>query len=127
VFFDRIYLRVAFRIRLHIDDIDALYAIQKNLGIGSVTSHTTGSSCIYTVYSVSEILRVLIPIFDTIPLRTTKMFDYLDFKEIVLLLNSLPSTQVKDKNLERAQTIIKGMNSSRVKFNTLTTNPIDPF
>lgn len=38
VFIDRQYLRVIFRIRLHIDDIAILYKIKDFLGVGNVTS-----------------------------------------------------------------------------------------
>lgn len=36
VLFDRYYLRLMFRIRLHIDDIAVLYTIQSFLGVGIV-------------------------------------------------------------------------------------------
>jgi hypothetical protein len=47
VFFDRHYIRVLFRIVLHVDDIQTLYKIQNFLGIGNVK--TSGYSCTYSI------------------------------------------------------------------------------
>lgn len=84
VILDRQYLRVMFRIILHIDDIAVLYKIQDFLGAGSVTIR--GSSCLYVINDVKTLLNVLFPILDEYKLYTTKWLDYLDFKNVVLFL-----------------------------------------
>ena len=90
VFFDRQYLRVLFRINLHIDDIEVLYAISKYLGVGTVRTQST--SAVYSIGKVQDLLTVLIPLLDMYSLRTTKYLDYIDFKKILHLLSSPPAS-----------------------------------
>ena len=53
VFLDRNYLRVMFRIRLHIDDINVLYKIKKFLGVGSVKIDKT--SCLFIITNKKDL------------------------------------------------------------------------
>jgi len=50
VFLDRHYLRVVFRINLHIDDIAVLYRIKEFLGVGTV--RISQNSCVYSIGNV---------------------------------------------------------------------------
>lgn len=59
VYLDRGYLRVMFRIRLHIDDIQILYNIRDFLGVGRVKS--CGSNCVFIISDLDELSIVLIP------------------------------------------------------------------
>ena len=79
VFFDRQYLSVLFRINLHVDDIEVLYAISKYLGVGSV--RVQSSYGVYSIGKVKDLITVLIPLLDKHSLRTTKYLDYIDFKK----------------------------------------------
>jgi hypothetical protein len=81
VFIDRNYLRAAFRIRLHIDDIATLYKIKEILGVGNVTIQ--GSNCLYTIGDLYSLKTVLLPLLDEYNLLTSKWLDYLDFKSVV--------------------------------------------
>jgi hypothetical protein len=56
VFLDRHYLRVVFRINLHIDDIDILYRVKEFLGVGTVIS--SQNSCVYSIGKVNDLLTV---------------------------------------------------------------------
>jgi len=123
VFFDRVYLRVAFRINLHHDDVEVLYKIKEYLGAGSVEKHTNSS--VFVIRNVKVLLDTLVPILATNPLHTVKYFDYLDFKRVLLLLNSANSTVFTGVNRELVLEIIKGMNRGRVKFN-MESQPIKP-
>jgi len=123
VFFDRNYLRVAYRITLHIDDVNVLYKIQEFLGAGFVEKHT--NSCVFVLRNVNTLLIKLVPIFENYPLRTIKQLDYLDFKNIIILLTNAKSSAVKGQEKEIALAIIKGMNSGRDKQSWLPVNPTD--
>ena len=90
VFFDRGYLRVLFRINLHIDDVKVLYAIQKYLGIGNVRTQST--SAVYSIGKLQDLITVLLPLLEMHSLRTTKYLDYIDFKKILHLLSSPPAS-----------------------------------
>jgi hypothetical protein len=94
VFLDRNYLRVMFRIRLHIDDISILIRIQEFLGIGRV--QIDKNSCIFVINNVKELQTVLIPLLDQYNLFTTKWLDYLDFKLIVNYLSTVNTTRLTE-------------------------------
>ena len=115
VFLDRNYLRVIFRIRLHIDDIAILYKIQEFLGVGKVSIH--GSNCLFSISNIRELQNILIPLLDNYNLFTTKWLDYLDFKLVVNYLSSTNTTKISGEKLEWAISIRKNMNSSRIKYN----------
>jgi hypothetical protein len=77
------YVSFTVRIRLHKDDIATLYEIQSKLGVGSVWLE--GDTAVYQIKSFEDIKNVIIPLFDLIPLLTTKVLDYHDFKAAVML------------------------------------------
>lgn len=114
VFFDRFYLRVMFRIRLHIDDIQILYTIQQFLGVGEVRPE--GSSCLFVIDNVHDLVTVLFPLLEQYTLRTVKYLDFLDFKLAVLLLQSSASTRIVGSDRAYVTGLILGMNSGRGVF-----------
>ena len=81
VFIDRQYLRAAFRIMLHIDDIAILHQIHFMLGVGSVNSK--GDRAYYVVQNTKDLANTIIPLIESYTLRTVKWWDYLDFKQAV--------------------------------------------
>lgn len=115
VYFDRHYLRVAFRITLHQDDVAVLHRIKNHLKIGNVEIHA--NSCVYVIRDVKLILKTLIPILDANPLRTVKYLDYLDFKKIILFLNEAKTTVIIDEDIVIYKSIIQGMNKGRLTYN----------
>lgn len=60
VFVDRNYLRVLFRISLHIDDVQILHTIHSFLGVDTVAVYK--DYCVYKISSVTDIVKVLIPL-----------------------------------------------------------------
>jgi LAGLIDADG endonuclease len=127
LFFDRHYLRVLFRITLHIDDVEILYTIQKYLGVGTVKLHKT--YCVYSILGTADIIEVLISFLGQYPLYTTKYLDYADFKSAVELLYSLPTTRLYGDDLVFVRFLMSRINSGRKEFNydsipTLVMNPL---
>jgi hypothetical protein len=98
IYLDRNYLRVMFRIRLHIDDIDTLEKIRYFLGVGRVAIE--GSSCVFIISNVKDLLTILFPLLDKYHLYTTKWLDYLDFKSVVIYLSNSNTTRVSLSQLE---------------------------
>lgn len=127
VYFDRDYLRVIFRIRLHIDDIAILHAIQKYLGVGRVT--TDNNTCVFTVSNMRELTDILIPFVLGHKLFTSKWLDFLDFQEAVALLASREGTTVLGEERIRMNTLIQSINSTRVSYDLslMPTPVIDPY
>jgi len=86
-------LNFNFKIGLHIDDINILYLIQKELQIGSITTclgwvinhlypakagpHGTKSG-IYVVNKFEDLVEVIVPLFKYAKLRTLKRLDFED-------------------------------------------------
>jgi hypothetical protein len=111
IFFDRIYVRVLFRIVLHIDDVQVLYKIKNNLGAGTVRINK--DYCVYSISKQEELANILIPILDKHTLLTTKYLDYLDFKKIVKLIKELSTSRIQGNDLKLVKEIVNQMNSSR--------------
>jgi len=115
VFLDRNYLRVIFRIRLHIDDIAILYKIQQFLGVGKV--QINNNSCVFVIYKLKDLTTVLFPLLDQYNLFTTKWLDYLDFKLVVNSLLAAKTTRLTEEQAVWIHPLIKGMNLGRTEFN----------
>jgi len=102
-----------FKIGLHIDDLEVLLLIQKNLGVGKVD--TSGKIANFRV-SKHKDLSILLEIFDKFTLNSTKYLNYLDaphkkaFELYVSSKSKLPST------IELISQIKIGMNSLRTEF-----------
>lgn len=111
LWFDKLTLRLAFRIKLHIDDVAVLYKIQNFLGVGRVKTYPT--YCLFILDNVQELITVLFPLLDANTLYTTKYLDYVDFKRVVLLVASLPSAQLVGMNLTLVKELMSNMNSTR--------------
>lgn len=104
-----------FRIRLHIDDIATLEKIRYFLGVGRVAIE--GSSCVFIISNVKDLLTILFPLLDKYHLYTTKWLDYLDFKSVVLYLSNSSTTRVSLSQLDWIKAIISQMNLGRTKYN----------
>jgi hypothetical protein len=59
IYLDRYYLRVMFRIRLHIDDLAVLISIRDFLGVGRVNKN--GNNCQFIISDVNALTTVLFP------------------------------------------------------------------
>ena len=111
VYLDRSYLRVMFRIRLHIDDVAVLHKIRDFLGVGRVVIN--GNSCVFIISDVNSLLNVLFPLLDKYKLYTTKWLDYIDFKSVVSFLAHSDTTRLSFSQLEWVLDIRSNMNLQR--------------
>lgn len=76
-------------IGLHIKDLPLLLLIKKYFkDAGNIHVSNNGKIAYYNVSSVKEIIKYIIPHFDSFPLVTQKQADYLLFKEIVSRMNN---------------------------------------
>jgi len=67
-----------FRITIHKDDRNALEYIKTTLGCGRL--NTERDTLVFTISQLSEIEKILIPLFEQFPLNSTKHLDYLALK-----------------------------------------------
>ena len=104
-----------FRISLHKDDVKVLEYIKNTLGCGRL--NTERDVLIFSISQLSDIERVLIPIFDKFTLNTSKYLDYLEFKKAFFMFRNRKSSELtlQEINLNIIK-LKEGMNSQRVNF-----------
>ena len=81
------YLQCEIGVELSIKDVQLIYKIKKLLGVGVVgfREKTNGSKMVYLrVRSKDHLVNKIFPIFDTYPMLSNKLFDYLRLKRIVI-------------------------------------------
>lgn len=81
---DRKYVKLRFKICLHIDDVKVLQVIQSKLNIGRITVEEDRARCSFIVEDNSGI-NTICSIFNTYPLHTSKKLDFQDFYEAYLI------------------------------------------
>ena len=84
-----------FAIAIRDDDMAVLEAIKDTLGVGIIDIHYRRKEreyplARYTVRSILDIYNVLLPQFDTFPLRAKKSRDYALWREMVMLRMAVP-------------------------------------
>lgn len=115
VYLDRNYLRVMFRIRLHVDDIAILQKILEFLGWGKVVNE--GSRCLFLISDIKNLLIVIFPLIDKYPLYTSKWLDYIYFKSVVIFLSESSTTRLSLSQLEWIKGIMSQMNLGQTQYN----------
>lgn len=79
-------IRPCFQISLHIRDKDLLLQIKSFFNeVGNIETYY--NSVVYKVYSLADIINIIIPHFDNYQLISKKQSDYITFKSIVKLIN----------------------------------------
>jgi hypothetical protein len=78
------FISLVFKISLHEKDKIILEQINKNFGVGGITSHGS-TSLNYSVRSQQD-LQIIIDYFDEFPLITNKLNDYKLFKLAYILI-----------------------------------------
>lgn len=82
-----------YKISLNKKNTQLLYKIKSYLGVGSVTFDNKTNIASYLIRDKKYLLNIIIPIFDEYPLLTTKRYNYLKFKECLLISNNNLLTQ----------------------------------
>ncbi|EUC27051.1 hypothetical protein COCVIDRAFT_116405, partial [Bipolaris victoriae FI3] len=77
-------LNLTYQITLHINDLYVLEYIRNRLNCGSISK--SGDKCNYFVNDQKSLINVIVPIFNYRELKSSKFFQYLNFKKAVHLL-----------------------------------------
>jgi len=102
-----------FRIALHRDDRGVLEHIKCTLGCGRL--NTERDTLVFTISQLSDIEKILIPLFEEFPLNTTKHLDYLAFKKAFLMVFNRRSSELNKPDLYSEILELKhSMNTKRV-------------
>lgn len=115
---DRNYVKLRFKISLHIDDLKVLEIIQSNLNIGRITKEKNRNRCSFIVEDVSGI-NTICSIFNNYPLHTSKKLDFKDFYKALLIRNK--NKILSDTQIEIILSLKNNMNSKREIFTYNTT------
>nr|YP_007507063.1 LAGLIDADG endonuclease [Ceratocystis cacaofunesta]YP_009704202.1 LAGLIDADG endonuclease [Ceratocystis fimbriata]YP_009710354.1 LAGLIDADG endonuclease [Ceratocystis albifundus]AFO38116.1 LAGLIDADG endonuclease [Ceratocystis cacaofunesta]QEN73765.1 LAGLIDADG endonuclease [Ceratocystis fimbriata]QFX74856.1 LAGLIDADG endonuclease [Ceratocystis albifundus]WPM94724.1 hypothetical protein [Ceratocystis fimbriata]WPM94775.1 hypothetical protein [Ceratocystis fimbriata] len=110
---DRSYVKLRFKINLHLDDLAVLYIIQSRLGFGRVVKEPKRNSCYYIVEDILNVTK-LCDILKNYPLHTSKKLDFNSFYEVLLI--KINNKTLSDKNIEKIRSIKNSMNSKREIF-----------
>jgi hypothetical protein len=102
-----------FRITLHIDDSLCLCNIRDSLGFGKVYEYKDRNNSSFSV-SKKENIKKLITIFDSYPLQSTKLLNFLDFRKAFYIYNSSPNRT--PEVMDEIAKISRGMNRNRTDF-----------
>lgn len=102
-----------FRITLHIDDSLCLCNIRDTLGFGKVYEYKEKNNSSFSV-SKKEDIKKLITIFDSYPLQSTKLLNFLDFRKAFYIYNS--SSNRTREVMDEIAKISLGMNRNRIDF-----------
>lgn len=115
---DRKYVKLRFKISLHIDDLEVLYTIKSNLGFGRVVEEYNRNSCSFIVEDFLSISK-LCDIFNHYPLHTSKKLDFMSFYEVLLIKatnKELSSLRGGEIDIKKIVSIKDTMNSKREIF-----------
>lgn len=115
VIIDRTYVKLRFKIYLHIDDVQVLYTIKSNLGFGRVVlvASADKNSCAYIVEDSLNVDK-LCDIFKRYPLHTSKKLDFFSFYEVSLIKANKKA--LSDIDMAKIISIKNSMNSKREVF-----------
>jgi LAGLIDADG endonuclease len=75
-----------FQIGLHINDLPLLEFIKNTLKVGRIFVDSKNSKANWVVSSYKDLIQIILPIFDSFPLNSSKYINYLLFKEVVLMM-----------------------------------------
>ena len=75
------------QLKMHEKDRNLLLSIQEFFGgIGNISKPNNASTVEFRINIQEELVNVVLPHFDTFSLNTKKYYDYLLFKQVVLLM-----------------------------------------
>lgn len=98
-------------IKQHSNSVNLLYSIKEYFNGKGNISFTTNSLARYKISNIKDILNLILPHFDKYPLITSKHLNYLDFKKVILMIDS--GDHLTEIGITNIIEIISKMNSKR--------------
>lgn len=98
-------------IKQHSNSVNLLYSIKEYFNGKGNISFTTSSLARYKISNLKDIVNLILPHFDKWPLITSKHLNYLDFKQVILMIDS--GDHLTDTGITNIIQIINKMNSKR--------------
>ena len=103
-------VQLIFKITQNQRDKKLLELIVKFLNCGTVYSHSK-NALVFTVSSLADIIKVIIPIFKLYPIQGIKQLNYEDFCKVALLMDK--KEHLNQKGLAQIRLIKERMNTKR--------------
>lgn len=75
-----------FQIGLHIDDLPLLEFIKNTLKVGRISVDSKNSKANWVVSSYKDLIQIILPIFDSFSLNSSKYLNFVLFKEVVVMI-----------------------------------------
>ena len=79
-------LILTFQIGLHIDDLEVLKFIQRNLGCGKIS--ISKNKCNFFVNDQASLIYIIMPIFNVVKLKSSKYDQFLVFEKAINLIKN---------------------------------------
>lgn len=114
------HIQPSFSIELHKKDLSILLSLLSFFSVGSIRTRSLNGQSIYSVNSVEELNRVIIPFFDKYPLLTKKRADFILFKQAVVIMKNKQHLTASPEGLSKIIEIRASMNNGLSK--TLSDN-----
>lgn len=93
------YWNFTFKISLSIYNLQVLHYIKKNLSVGSITIETSKKMGTFRIRDRKMLKEIIIPIFETYPLLTSKFFSYIKFRDAISVMNNDSLTKNEKNSL----------------------------
>ena len=107
-------VQLMFQIGLHLDDYPLLCYIKEKLQCGYITLDHKRQKANYVISSQEALLGVLVPIFDSFHLNTTKYLNYIAFREVINMRTT--KDHLTPKGRVRILCLKASMNKARTEF-----------
>ena len=101
------------------NNAQVLYYIKSQLGVGEVVHEKSGMST-YRIRRQNHLANIIIPLFDSYPLKTSKLIDFFKFKQALQFIsNTELSQEEKIKELKKIKEcpFLYEQNKFQIKFN----------
>ncbi len=113
------HVQLMFQIGLHWDELPLLIYLKDKLQCGYITQNPKEAKANFVISSQAALQGLVIPIFDSFTLNTTKYLDYLAFRQVVMLRES--GTPLTPEGMEKIVSLKSSMNKGRIDY-TLPSN-----
>jgi hypothetical protein len=104
-------VQLNFRIYQHKRDLKLIELLIKSLGAGNLEKNTINQIVSLRITQISEIIKIVIPLFNKNQIHGVKYLDYLDFCKVAKLINE--GKHLTIEGLDLIRTIKAGMNTKR--------------
>jgi len=103
-----------FQIGLHWDDLPLLTYLRDKFQCGYITQNPKEAKANFVISSQAALKGLIIPLFDSFTLNTTKYLDYLAFREVVMLRDS--KAHLTSEGREKLVSLKTSMNKARMDY-----------